>query len=80
MSNWRKIQPDLWELLAADKEFMEYLNTLRPRSYHEAVAVRLESLVEGADEILNPAQFYKDQYRRDAAELYRRNLLSLSKV
>ena len=80
MINWKQQQPDLWELLSADVEFIEYLNTLRPRAYHEVVATRLEGLIEGADEITNPSQFYKDQYRRNASELYRKNLLSLSKV
>lgn len=80
MSNWKQQQPDLWELLDADAEYIKYLNTLKPRSYHREVAERLESLIVGADEAVDRTQFYKDQYRRNAAELYRKNLLSLSKV
>jgi len=59
--------------LDADTEFMEYLNTLKPRSYHKAVIERLLSLIDGEN-------VFKDQYRRNAADLYHKNLVALSKV
>lgn len=73
MPNWRQQQPDLWELLAADADYIEYLNTLKPRSYHREVEQRLKSLINGVDTM-------KDAYRKDAAELYHKNLVALSKV
>jgi len=79
-NNWKQTQPDLWELLDADAKFIEYLNTLRPRAYHKAIIERLESLIQNASFVTNPKQFKRDQYRRNAAELYRKNLIALSKV
>jgi len=79
ISNWQVKQPDLRELLEADDAFISYLSTLKAPRYHEVVAERLESLIQNAS-YLETVQYFKDNYRRNAAELYRKNLKSLSGV
>ena len=80
MATFQQEQPDLWELLDADQEFMEHLVTQKPTQYHKTIIERLTSLIVGTSETESRSQYLKDQYRRDARELYRRNLLSLSRV